>query len=306
MEAGIRVEVKDTDNEEMPFKADHPILNEINTARIKGLDLRTHYNRSEMQIAWYHFEYVERAYRHYKEAHNLMDFTDLLERIVEQPNRLPSLDVLIIDEAQDLSRLQWQLVEELVKRAKRTYIAGDDDQAVYNWAGADVDSFLEFSGDVIVLEQSWRVPSKVHALADKVVNRIRHRQDKIWNPRDFEGEVNTYNRFDQVDITQGNWLLLGATNYLINPMQAWIKSQGLLFERHGQRSIADSVVQAVIGWERLRKGQPINYPMLQNIYKYLGASGVKRGFKNLATADPEDMFTMEKLQEHHGLQAEGI
>jgi len=305
-EAGIEVSVRSTDNEEMPFNADHPILNEINIARIKGLDLRTHYNRSNMDIEWYHFEYVERAYRHYKEAHALMDFTDLLERIVEQPNRLPSLDVLIIDEAQDLSRLQWMLVEELVVRSKRTYIAGDDDQAVYNWAGADVNSFLDFTGEVIILEQSWRVPSKVHALADRVVNRIRTRQPKIWHPRDFEGDVQFYNRFDLVNITQGSWLVLAATNYLLNQMHGWIKSQGLLFERHGQRSIADSVVQAVIGWERLRKGQSINYPMLKNVYKYLGTSGVKRGFKNLATADPEDMFTLEKLREHHGLQAEGI
>ena len=92
------------------MKIDHPILNEINIARIKNLDLRQHYNQSRMQIEWYHFEYVDRAYRHFKASRGLLDFTDLLERIVEEPDRLPRLKALIIDEAQDLSRLQWRLV----------------------------------------------------------------------------------------------------------------------------------------------------------------------------------------------------
>lgn len=305
-EAGLDMKFSYGGDDEMAFTADHPILNQINIARIRGIDLRTHYNQSNMDIEWHQFEYVERAFRHFKEAHNIMDFTDLLERIIEQPDRLPSLEVLIIDEAQDLSRLQWHLVEELVKRAKRTYLAGDDDQAVYNWAGADVNSFLNFYGDVQILEQSWRVPSKVHELANRVVNRIRTRQPKVWKARDFEGQVQFYNDFNHVDITVGKWLVLASTNYFLNNMHGWIKSQGLLFERHGQRSIAESVVQAVVGWERLRKGLEINYPMLKNIYKYLGSGGVKRGFKNLNAADPEHLFTIETLREHHGLLADGI
>lgn len=113
-EAGIELSIENGD-EDFMIKADNPILNEINIARIKGLDLRTHYNQSSMEIEWHHFEYVERAYRHYKESRSLLDFTDLLEQIVQQPERLPTLDALIIDEAQDLSRLQWELVTELAK-----------------------------------------------------------------------------------------------------------------------------------------------------------------------------------------------
>ena len=59
-----------------------------------------------MEIEWFHFEYVERAYRHYKSSKGLLDFTDLLEQVLLEPDRLPRLEVLIIDEAQDLSRLQ--------------------------------------------------------------------------------------------------------------------------------------------------------------------------------------------------------
>jgi DNA helicase-2/ATP-dependent DNA helicase PcrA len=305
LEAGIEIGVE-SGEEDFMVKVDNPILNEINIARIKGLDLRTHYNQSAMEIEWFHFEYVERAYRHYKESNNLMDFTDLLEKVVESPDLLPRLDVLIIDEAQDLSRLQWDVVMELADRADRVFLAGDDDQAVYTWAGADVKSFLNLTGKITILEQSYRVPAKVHALANTVVNRIRQRQPKTWNPRQEEGSVQYYNDFTHVDITSGDWLILAATNYLLTDMHSWIKSQGLLFERHGQRSIAETVLAAVMGWESLRRGGMVPFTTVKMIYKYLGTDAIKHGFKGLKGASEEQFYTMALLKEKHGLQTDEI
>ena len=303
--AGIEVAAQ-SGEEEFAVKVDHPILNEINIARIKGLDLRQHYNQSSMQIEWYHFEYVDRAYRHFKASRGLLDFTDLLERIVEEPGRLPRLKALIIDEAQDLSRLQWRLVNELAERSENVFLAGDDDQAVYTWAGADVESFLDFSGDVHILEQSYRVPSKIHALADTVVNRIRQRQPKTWRAHSDGGVIRYYNDFHDVDITQGEWLVLAATNYMLTDMYEWIKSQGLLFERHGQRSIPESILTAVLGWEALRKGREVSYGTVKTIYKYLDSKAVKHGYKGLKTASVDTMYTHASLTKDHGLQTDAI
>lgn len=304
-QAGLEVAV-DTGEEDFVIRTDNPILNEINIARIRGEDLRTHYNRSKMDIEWFHFEYVERAYRHYKDAHNLIDFTDLLELVIQEPERLPTLDVLIVDESQDLSRLQWDLVQALCKRSKRAFLAGDDDQAVYTWAGADVKSFLEFQGEITVLQQSYRVPAKVHALASDIVKRIRQRQPKVWNPRDYDGEVKYYNDFEHVDISSGEWLVLASTNYMLNDLHDWIKSQGLLFERHGQRSITEAVMMAVMGWESLRKGKEVPFQIARTVYKYLGSEFIKKGHKTLKDADPEGLYTLELLKEKHGLLTEDI
>jgi len=213
---------------------------------------------------------------------------------------------LIIDEAQDLSKLQWKLVMQLASKAQRTWIAGDDDQAVYVWAGADVESFLSCDGDVHVLNQSYRVPSKIHSFADKIVRRIQQRQPKEWSPRTDGGEISYYNDFQQVDISSGQWLIMAATNYMLNDMHEWIKSQGLLFERHGHKSVSEAMLSAVIGWERLRAGRDINYAMLKNVYRYLGVGMVARGHRTLKEADPEDMLSMEDLKEKHGLLTDAI
>jgi superfamily I DNA/RNA helicase len=304
-QAGLEIGVE-TGEEDIVVRTDNPILNEINIARIRGEDLRAHYNRSSMDIEWFHFEYVERAYRHYKEANSLIDFTDLLELVLQEPDRLPRLDVLIIDESQDLSRLQWNLVQELCARAQRAFLAGDDDQAVYTWAGADVKSFLDFTGDITVLQQSYRVPAKVHALAGEVVKRIRNRQPKTWLPRDVDGSIQYYNDYFNVDITSGDWLVMASTNYLLNEMHDWIKSQGLLFERHGHRSIPEAVITAVMGWETLRKGKEVPLTVVKLIYKYMGTEFITRGFRQLKDASPDEFYSLDKLKERHGLLTDAI
>jgi DNA helicase-2/ATP-dependent DNA helicase PcrA len=304
-ETGLEVTTS-LEGDEYIVRADNAILNEINIARIRGIDLRVHYNRSKMDIEWFYFEFVERAYRKFKEAHMLMDFTDLLERLIEQGERLPALDVLIVDEAQDLSRLQWKLVMKLSEKADRTFIAGDDDQAVYTWSGADVESFLTCKGEVKILEQSYRVPAKIHFLANSIVKRIQKRQEKIWAPRQEQGEIKYYNQFEQVDISKGQWLVMASTNYMLSEMHAWIRNQGLLFERQGHRSIAESVLTSVVGWERLRKGQSISYDVLKQVYKNLPASSVKRGFKSLRHADPEGLYDMAELTANQGLLTDAV
>ena len=282
-QAGIELNV--SFEEESIAKADNPILNEINLARIRGIDLREHYNQSGLDIEWYHFEFVERSYRHYKRSKDLLDFTDLLEMAVVEHERLPKLEVLIVDEAQDLSRLQWLMVEALAAKAKRVFLAGDDDQAVFTWAGADVKSFLSFQGHITILDQSYRVPSTVHALANAIVHRIRERQPKEWKARDFEGTVKTYYRFEDVPIDEGQWLIMAATNYMLNPVHEWLKSQGILFERSGIPSLSPAMIKAVVYWERLRSGEEVEGLYVRDVYKYLGGEFVARGHRTCKGGD---------------------
>ena len=287
-------------------RADNAILNEINLARIKGLDLKAHYNQSSLDIEWFHFEYVERAYRQYKGENGLLDFTDLLEMIVQEPQRLPKLDALIVDEAQDLSRIQWLLVNELVKRSSRTFLAGDDGQAIFLWSGADVEAFLNYPGEIKILQQSYRIPAKVHALAEKVFNRIQVKQPKTWFPRDEEGSIQTYGHFSQVNMTEGEWLVMAAANYMLDDMPEWLKSQGLLFERHGHRSIGEKVLAAVYGWEALRKGNEVPLSIVKTIYSYLDSGLIAKGFRTLNSAPEDRMYSIKDLHAKWGLLTDGI
>ena len=90
--------------------------------------------------------------------------------------------VLFIDEAQDLSLLQWEMVRKIWSHAEKTYIAGDDDQAIFKWAGADVDHFIalkEEVDDIKTLDQSYRIPGgPIHELSQKIIRKVQNRFDK--------------------------------------------------------------------------------------------------------------------------------
>ena len=57
-------------------------------------------------------------------------------------DKSPKFDVVFIDEAQDLSLMQWDMAKSIWNKTADSFIAGDDDQAIFRWAGADVDSFI--------------------------------------------------------------------------------------------------------------------------------------------------------------------
>jgi DNA helicase-2/ATP-dependent DNA helicase PcrA len=107
--------------------------------------------------------------KNFKEGNMLDDFNDMLLHIANGKFPVPSFEVLFVDEAQDLSKLQWDVVKKLIAKAKHVYIAGDDDQAIFSWAGADPESFLGLDGDTSVLSCKYRLPKKIFDMS-KVIS----------------------------------------------------------------------------------------------------------------------------------------
>ena len=126
---------------------DHPILSLINLARLCKTPLREQYNKTDMFFDWNTVNYVAKCYKEYKHEHELYDFTDMLQCFIDEADvACPKFDLVFLDEAQDLSPLQWDIAHILDKNAKKMYAAGDDDQAIYRWAGADVEHFITMDG----------------------------------------------------------------------------------------------------------------------------------------------------------------
>lgn len=202
------------------------------------------------------------AYEEWKHQEGLRDFTDLLEQ-AEDPLEV---EVVIVDEAQDLSKLQWAALHRLAANANRLYIAGDDDQAIFTWAGADQDGFLSHPGKARVLGQSFRIPRKIHGLASELAAQITRRQPKAWKPRPAEGEV-TYapdiSRF-RLDPEQ-SYLLLYRHHYLVEQVEQLVRDQGLPYKRSDRPAPGAEWGQAIIFWERLRKGKELQWYEMKTV-----------------------------------------
>ncbi len=179
-----------------------------NMARATKRELRQYWEESPNEdIYWYELERLQQTLIAYKRDTGKRDFTDIVSYWILNPI-MPNHRVLIVDEVQDLTPLQWEMVDILATQAEEMFIAGDDDQAIFRWAGADVDRLIEMTGNRIILPQSYRVPQSVQAVAQRIVDKISKRVPKVWHPRPASGSVEYHNQVAQIDMSRGTWLLL--------------------------------------------------------------------------------------------------
>ena len=130
-----------------------------------------------------------RAWRTYKGDNGLVGFADMLERVAGR-SLVPSVEYLVIDEFQDITTLQYDVFEEWRPHLKRVLIAGDDDQVVYAWQGADPDLLLDTPVDEDeVLPNSYRLPSEILNVVNAEIRHIDKRQEKDLKPRKEGGSV---------------------------------------------------------------------------------------------------------------------
>jgi len=143
-----------------------------------------------------------RGWRTYKGDNDLTGFADMLERVAQR-SLLPNVEYLIIDEFQDITTLQYDVYEEWKPHMKRVLIAGDDDQVVYAWQGADPDLLLE--EDVTqdeILPNSYRLPSRILNVVNREVRHIEKRQEKDLNPRKEGGRVEAVQNASMYDLAR--------------------------------------------------------------------------------------------------------
>ena len=107
------------------------------------------------------------------------------------------------------------------------YVAGDDDQCIYPWRGADVKSFLNLKGTREVLKTSWRVPQEVFKVAQRVIRRIpkNNRVQKEWKPREEKGSFTEHDDISQIQnqLKTGKWLVLGRDRWRLNELEELVE-----------------------------------------------------------------------------------
>lgn len=130
----------------------------------------------------------------WKAKSGYMDFTDLIEAAIARVPKHPAAPkVMMLDEAQDMSKLDMTLALKWGRQAETLLVVGDADQNLYQWRGSDPEAFTGLPADTIrTLSQSWRVPVAVHEVAVGLVGRIDDRelveyQARAADPREPDG-----------------------------------------------------------------------------------------------------------------------
>lgn len=241
-------------------------------ARGMMLDWLTLYNREAPMIERKRLRYVVENYRHYKKQRGVKDFTSMLEEFIEQGEPL-DVDVVFIDEAQDLNLLQWHVACLAFANAEQVYIAGDDDQAIYKWSGADVEMFQNLEGERMVLDQSHRLPVRVHRACMHVIDQVKNRIPKEFKPKAEVGVFKAHRKIEhlfQDDLRQGEWLILSRNKDIFKYIRKLLRLYGHVYVNENNFKSTLSYHQVGIrAWVKLQKGGVCTHEELNDLYKCL-------------------------------------
>jgi DNA helicase-2/ATP-dependent DNA helicase PcrA len=188
----------------------------------------------------------------YKASNGLLDFSDLIDLSLHDVEFAPNKPAVIIaDEAQDLNPMQLGLVRKWGHGADHFVLAGDDDQTIYAWAGACPEAILhpEIPEDhKSFLTKTQRVPQTVHALAEQLIHRVSHRQEKTYEPRNATGQVRRLSlgykspeylilkTIERHLSERKRIMLLGSCSYMLRPILAVLRREAIPFHNPYRKS----------------------------------------------------------------------
>lgn len=176
-------------------------------------------------------------YEEFKENFSLVDFFDCLINYVREGSPL-LVKVVAIDEAQDLTLLQWKVIEKAFGRAERMLIAGDENQSIYSYAGARPDYLIRLSKQypVSYLAVSHRIPLSVYCLAKGLTEFINDKTDKpfVFDEDNGKGSVNRVADVDELmpyirrsgDTT---WYILCRVNSRLSGIRQLLENECILY-----------------------------------------------------------------------------
>ena len=250
-------------------------------------------------------ERFNELYKQFKQEKNKYDFTDQLEVFLDRKIKL-GVKFLFVDEAQDLSPLQWQIVNHISNEVEQVYIAGDDKQSIYKFSGGDPSSLINKKGNRIVLDTSYRLPTPVLDYAEKICDKITEKQPYEVHSKQSDGAVHKIRTLDDLDFTSGTWFLLARNKALLPLFEQYLVNKRILFVSGGSTSLfKEKQIPFIKLWEKLRLGYKFKASELKELYREYLPCGpvVKRGSKNLIESMPDnEMYDKDDLVNNFGLK----
>lgn len=148
-------------------------------------------------------EKVALLYKDYefaKERQRIFDFDDMLlgcfKLFKSKPDILENyqnrFQYFLIDEFQDINKVQYELVKMLSGKTGNVCAVGDDDQSIYSFRGSDPAYLFKFKDDfketkLIILNQNYRSPHEIVETANTVISANLTRHEKEMKAQ-FSGE----------------------------------------------------------------------------------------------------------------------
>ena len=156
------------------------VLSEISLIKGELMDLDHYYPKSCSEEV---FKALYKGYEERMQREKLLDFDDMLSMCYELFKARPDIlsawqgkyQYILIDEFQDINRIQYEIVKMLALPQNNLFIVGDDDQSIYRFRGARPELMLGFENDYpkaerILLDTNYRSVCTITERAGRVIS----------------------------------------------------------------------------------------------------------------------------------------
>ena len=176
------------------------LLGEISAVKNGRLDLEHYYAKC---CGSAQFRDIFHAYEKKLRENRLIDFDDMLtltyELLTQRPDHLRAwqekFQYILVDEVQDMNRLQYEVLRMLAAPQDCLFLVGDDDQSIYQFRGARPELMRRFVSDYpgvrqLYLEENYRCGSDIVRISQNLISHNKNRfQKQIFAARSVTGTV---------------------------------------------------------------------------------------------------------------------
>lgn len=205
-----------------------------------------------------------------RRAGGKMDFEDLQELLYEYAQKNPNIveflknryDIILLDEFQDTSQIQYEVLKYYIAGCETVIAIGDDDQTIYSWRGSDIDIISKrFEEDVKpvvhTLTTNYRCAENILNPVIKSIEQNKNRHPKVLKAHNKGGELHINFSKDindliadvKADIAKGYKVgILSRTNFdLLMPAMLLELDESIDFVMNKTISMGTRVCQNIFG-----------------------------------------------------------
>jgi len=244
--------------------------------------------------------YFVEQYEEFKNKCGKLDFTDMIDRVIENGYTPPYVKALIVDEFQDLTPQQFEVVKMWNDAIDTTIVAGDPFQSIYGFWGGTPDHFNAFDAETTILPITHRLPQQTWDIAQKILT------SKKMDVPDIECKKDGTN-ISFINVAQSEQLMktyasdtmhLVRANFQAVPISYKLAEYGIIFD--GLNGWTDSEINLYNAIALMRTKQPITAGQLIELIKSFPANVFKSEKKTLIKSiedKPQRLFNIPSIYE---------
>ncbi|UWD34107.1 ATP-dependent helicase [Mesomycoplasma molare] len=219
---------------------------------------------------------------YYQELSNLkaLDFDDLMiftlkilkENIEIRKKWSDKFSHILVDEFQDTSDLQFDIIKYLLSEKTILTVVGDPDQTIYTWRGAKVDLILNFDKTLngvqtITLDQNYRSTNLILNAANSLIKNNKNRLEKNLFTENISSEEITFHHSFNVDV-EARWVAEEINELKRKKVQ--LKNIAILY-RSGfySRAFEDALIKENIPYQLLGGVKFFEKRVVKDLISYL-------------------------------------